>query len=236
MFPVTSMQIKNRLLAALPVETYESLVPHFEEFSFVPGDILFQAGDKIRHVYFPGKGMISLLSVTEQGQTIELGYTSHEGMVGLPIVLGRDEMPYQAMAQADTDCLRIDSKIIVSCFRRGELFHDVLLRYVSALMKQISQTGVCNHFHTIEARLCRWLLVMFEHSDTTILHLTQEFLSHMLGVQRTSVGLVAGTLQSAGIIRYSRGKIELLDRNKMKAWACECYFIVKDEYDHFLDF
>ncbi|MGI8495528.1 MAG: Crp/Fnr family transcriptional regulator [Pyrinomonadaceae bacterium] len=230
------MQIKNRLLAALPVETYESLLPHFEEFSFVPGDILFQAGDKIRHVYFPGKGMISLLSVTEQGQAIELGYSSREGMVGLPIILGRDEMPYQAMAQADTDCLRIDSRIIVSYFRRGEMFQDVLLRYVSALMKQISQTGVCNHFHTIEARLCRWLLVMFEHSDTNILRLTQEFFSHMLGVQRTSVGLVAGTLQSAGIIRYSRGKIELLDRNKMKAWACECYFIVKKEYDHFLDF
>ena len=230
------MQIKNRLLAALPVETYEHLLPHFEELSFVPGDILFQAGDKIRHVYFPSKGMISLLSNTEQGQTVELGYSSREGMVGLPIVLGRDEMPYQAMAQADTNCLRIDSQIIASYFRRGEMFQNVLLRYVSTLMKQISQTGVCNHFHTIEARLCRWLLVMFEHSDTNILRLTQEFFSHMLGVQRTSVGLVAGTLQSAEIIRYSRGKIQLLDRNKMKAWTCECYFILKKEYDHFLNF
>lgn len=230
------MKIKNRLLATLPAEIYESLFPHFEKVSFVPGDILFQSGDKIRHVYFPGNGMISLLSVTEQGQTVEIGYTSYEGMVGLPIVLGRDEMPYQAMAQAKTDCLRIEARIIVSYFCHGDRFHDVLLRYVSALMKQLSQTGVCNHFHSIEARLCRWLLVMFEHSDSNILYITQEFLSHMLGVQRTSVGLVAGTLQSAGIIRYSRGRIELLDSDKMKAWACECYFIVKDEYDHFLDF
>lgn len=236
MSSTVSVTAKNRLLVVLPPDIFKNMLPHFEAVSFVPGDILFQSGDKIRHVYFPLNGMISLLSVTEQGQTIEIGYTSHEGMIGLPIVLGRKEMPYQAMAQANTDCLRIEAKYAVEHFCRGGEFHDVLLRYVSALMKQLSQTGVCNHFHTIEARLCRWLLVMFGHSDSNVLNLTQEFLSHMLGVQRTSVGLVAGTLQSAGIIRYSRGKIELLDRKKMEAWACECYFIVKDEYDHFLEF
>jgi CRP-like cAMP-binding protein len=226
--------VRNRLLSVLPAEEIDSLKSNLELLSLVPGDVLYQAGDKIRHVYFPNTGMVSLLSVTEQGQTVEVGYTGFEGMIGLPCILGQGEMAYQAMVQAPADCFRVDARLVHALFKKNGTFHDVVLRYVYVVLKQISQTCVCNHFHTIEARLCRWLTVMCERSNNKHLSLTQEFLSHMLGVQRTSVGLIANSMQASGIIRYSRGKIEIVDFERLKQSACECYQIVKEEYDKFL--
>jgi len=228
------LSIRNRLLSVLPAEEIDVLKPNLERLSLAPGDILYQAGDAIRHVYFPNTGMVSLLAVTEQGQTVEVGYTGVEGMVGLPCILGQQEMAYQAMVQVNSDCFRIDARVIESLFEKNGTFHDVVLRYVYVILKQISQTCVCNHFHTIEARLCRWLTVMCERSNNKQLSLTQEFLSQMLGVQRTSVGMIANSMQASGVIRYSRGKIEIVDFERLKQSACECYFIVRDEYEKFL--
>jgi CRP-like cAMP-binding protein len=227
------LSVQNRLLSALPAEEFDFLKPHLEALSLSRGDIIFQAGDAIRHVYFPNNGMVSLLSVTEEGQTVEIGFTGFEGMVGLPILLSRNEMPYQAMVQVAADCFRVEAKTILKLFGRCGTFHDVVLRYMYVMLRQVSQTCVCNHFHTIEARLCRWLTVMHEHSRNGHLSLTQEFLSNMLGVQRTSIGMIANTLQNDGIIRYSRGKIEIVDYERLKQCACECFFIIKKEYEEF---
>lgn len=231
----TLATVNNKLLSALPRAEFELVQPYLKTCSFRLGQIIYQEGDTIGNVYFPKYGMISLLSMTEDGHTVEVAYTSDEGIVGLPIFLGRNEMPYQAMAQSKVECLYVESEVIVKLFKELPIFNQATLRYVFALMKQLSQTGVCNHFHTIETRLCRWLLIMRKNSNSDIMQLTQEFLSHMLGVQRTSIGFVAGALQMAGIIRYSRGKLEILDLERLEQCACECYHIVEEEYEKYLN-
>lgn len=228
------LSIQNRLLAALPAEELAFLQPHFEQISFSFGDIVYRAGDEVRYIYFPNNGMISLLSVTEQGQTVEVGFTGYEGLIGTSLLLGQNEMPYQALSQAQTEVLRIDSKIVIRLFKQRGVFHDVVLRYFYVILRQVAQTCICNHFHKIEARLCRWLAVMYERSSNKNLILTQEFVAHMLGVQRTSIGMIASSLQKADIIRYSRGKVEVLDYERLKNSACECYEIIKEEQRKFL--
>lgn len=230
----TPALVKNRLLNFLPTDESEFLRKYLKAVAFEPGDVLFHSGDVIRRVYFPNGGMISLLSVTQSGQTVEIGYTSREGMVGVPLILGRREMPYEAVAQTASSGFSMEAKDLIEQFQKFKHLNAALLRYVSALLKQLAQSGVCNNFHTIEARLCRWMMVMLDHTDRDVLMLTQEFIAYILGVQRTSVGMVAGNLQSAGIIRYRRGKIEIVDRDKLAAAACECYWIVKNEYETFL--
>jgi CRP-like cAMP-binding protein len=221
----------NRLLAALPDDELAKLRPHLEPISLKIGTVLANNGDEVTHCYFPTKGMISLLSVTERGETIEVAYTGREGMAGLAAVLNGDEALYQMLVQATTDCYVAEARVISRLFQSEPVFHNLLLRYVYALLKQMSQTCVCNHFHTIEQRLCRWLTVMTERSENRRLTLTQEFLSHMLGVQRTSIGLVANTMQTKGIIRYSRGKIDVIDLDRLRQNSCECYRVVNAEYD-----
>lgn len=226
--------VSNKLLGVLPKEEFVLIQPHLKTCNFRLGHIIYNEGDSINNVYFPNYGMISLLSMMQDGHTVEVAYTSEEGMLGLPIILGRNEMPYQAMAQSKVECLYVEAEIIVKLFGELKVFHDVVLRYVFAVMKQLSQTGVCNHFHSIESRLCRWLLIMRENAKSDTMQLTQEFLSHMLGVQRTSIGFVAGTLQTAGIIRYRRGRLEILDVERLEECVCECYHIVEEEYDKYL--
>lgn len=229
------LSLKNRLLSVLPAKEFDFLKSNLEPVSLPSGSVIYQQDDPISHVYFPNNGMVSLLSVTEQGQTVEIGYTGVEGMVGLPILLGNDEMPYQAMVQAASEGFLVESKIILELFNRGGIFNQIVLRFLFVILKQTSQTCVCNHFHTIEARLCRWLTVMHERSRNGHLSLTHEFLSQMLGVQRTSIGMIANSLQNAGIIRYSRGKIEITDYERLKKNACECFFIVRKEQEKFLN-
>ena len=227
----TCVSVENKLLSALPAAEQEFLRAYLVPMSFKAGTFIAQPGDAMRLCYFPGGGMISFLSTTENGGAVEVGYTGREGMVGLPALLGKNEMPYQALVQADCECLAADSKAVVALFRQCGAFHDFLLRYFYAVHKQIAQTCVCNHFHTIEARMCRWMAVMCERSGNRRLTLTQEFLAHMLGVQRTSIGLIANSMQRAGTIRYSRGRVEIIDIDRLVASACECYFIVRKEYE-----
>jgi CRP-like cAMP-binding protein len=163
-----------------------------------------------------------------------VGYKGNEGLVGISLFLEQNEMPYQALTQAPTEALRVESKIVTQLFNRRGEFHNIALRYFHLILRQISQTCICNHFHKIEARLCRWLTVMSERSGDKNLVLTQEFIAHILGVQRTSIAMIAASLQSQGIIRYSRGKIEILDYKRLKKNACECYEIVSREQQKFI--
>jgi CRP-like cAMP-binding protein len=227
----SSLLTGNRLLSALPEAEAAFLRPHLELVPMQVGTILANPGDTVSLCHFPTKGMISLLSVTERGDSIEVAYVGHEGMAGIGAVFGGQEVLYQMLVQAETECLIADAKVVAELFEKGEVFHDLMMRYIYALLKQMSQTCLCNHFHTIETRLCRWLTVMSERSGNKKLSLTQEFLAHMLGVQRTSIGLIAHNMQAEGVIRYSRGRLKVKDIDHLRASACECYRIVNAEYE-----
>ena len=218
----------NRLLAALPREEYERLSPHLELVRLPPGKILYNAGEIVRYAYFPRGGMVSLLSITEEGRTIEVGMIGNEGMTGVPVILRSGMAPYQVMVQLAGNALRIRGDALREAFNRGGTLQDLLLRYTHSLLIQVAQSAACNRFHTVEERLCRWLLVSRDRVQTDTIQLTQEFISHMLGVPRTSVTMIAGALQKEGLIKYSRGRITLLDRRGLEAASCECYRRVRE--------
>jgi|SRR5687767_2210518 len=227
--------IHNRLLSILPPAEFSVIQPHLELAEFEPTRMLARAGEIVHTCFFPNSGMVSLLCVTEQGRSIEAGFIGYEGMVGLSVVLGNKEMPYDALVQAPTTGFAVNASIVRSLFDKGRVFHDSVLRFAYVILKQMSQTCVCNHFHTIEARLCRWLTVMCERSGERQVRVTQEFLAHMLGVQRTSIGLVANSMQQSGSIRYARGRVEIVDLERLRASACDCYRIVQHENARFLE-
>jgi CRP-like cAMP-binding protein len=224
---------ENRILAALPREEYERLLPNLERVSLKHDQILYESGETIRYAYFLDSAIVSMLSVTEEGATIEVGLVGNEGILGVPIFLRASEMPYRAMVQGSGTARRMRADLLREVFDRCGPLHDLLLRYLHVLVIQLSQAGVCNRFHNVEQRLCRWLLMALDRSESKDLQFTQEFLSQMLGVQRDGISMAAGTLQKAGLIRYSRGHITILDRKGLEAAACECYRIVKEEFDRF---
>jgi CRP-like cAMP-binding protein len=226
--------ISNRLLAVLPPDEFAFIQPHLKAASYEPGVMLARAGDTLRSCFFPNMGMVSLLCVTEQGRSVETGYAGFEGMIGVSVILGKNEMPYDALVQANTDGFAVDAKVVLELFSRGGVFHDATLRFAYVILKQMAQTCVCNHFHTIESRLCRWLAIMCERSNNRHLKLTQEFLAHMLGVQRTSIGMIANSIQKTGAIRYARGRVEIIDLERIRASACDCYRIVREEQEKYL--
>src|SRR5687767_6910854 len=213
---------ENRLLASLPRGEYERLAPHLEPVRLVPGKILYHAGEKVRYAYFPRGGMICLLSTTEDGRTIEVAMISAEGMAGIPIILRAGVAPYQVMVQLAGNAVRIRGDALTEEFSRGDRLQELLLRYTHTLLTQIAQSAACNRFHTVEERLCRWLLTCRDRVQTDTIRLTQEFLSQMLGAPRTSITSIAGALQKEGSIRYTRGKFLILDRPRLEAASCEC--------------
>lgn len=223
-------QIANRLLSVLPPDEFAFLEPHLELVSFPNGHFVALAGDALKKFYFPNSGMISLLAETHHGAAVEVGFTGVEGMVGTPVLLGKNAMPYQALVQSPSEGYVADAARVLQLFAMHGVFHDAALRYAYVLIRQITQSAVCNHFHTIHARLCRWLTVMCERSGRTDLRLTHEFLAHMLGVQRTSVGMIAIELQRAGVINYRRGHIEIKNFERLKSAACECHRVMQEEY------
>jgi CRP-like cAMP-binding protein len=227
--------IHNRLLSVLPPTEFAVIKPHLEEVSFKPGTMLARSGDAVRTCFFPNTGMVSLLCVTEEGRSVEAGFAGFEGMIGIPVILGKNEMPYDALIQASTTGFTANTRAVVDLFDLRGVFHAAVLRFAYVILKQMSQTCVCNHFHTIEGRMCRWLTIMCERSGDRHLRLTQEFLAHMLGVQRTSIGAIANMLQREGSIKYSRGRMEVVDLERVRASACDCYAIVADEYRKFLE-
>jgi CRP-like cAMP-binding protein len=230
-----SRPTQNKLLSALPRKEYERLVPHLEFVSLPFKRVLYEPNQLIDYVYFPNSGVISMMTITEDGETVEAATTGNEGMVGLPILLGVERVPLQVIAQIAGDALRMRSEIFKREVTPDCLLHQLLLRYTQAIISQLSQTVACNRLHSVEERCCRWLLLCHDRVGSREFFLTQELLSQMLGVRRASVSVVAAVLQKAGLIRYTRGKIRILDRQGLEAAACECYRVVKAEFDRLLD-
>jgi CRP-like cAMP-binding protein len=223
----TSRPPLNKLLAALSPESYERLTPQLEPFPLNHSAVLAEIGDRLEYVYFPNSGMVSLISHTEDGTTLEVGIIGYEGVVGISTFLGVDESQYRLLVQGEGNALRMNAETFKAECSREPSLQKVILRYTQALMTQITQAAVCNRFHDVEARLCRWLLQSQDCMRSSELHLTQDFLSHMLGVHRPGVTLAAGILQSAGLIHYTRGYITILDRKRLESASCECYGAVK---------
>ena len=197
---------ENRLLAALPRQEYERLLPHLERVHLPQGKVISEVSDLIRHAYFPFNGIVSLLSMTEDGETIEVAMVGNEGMIGVPIVLRAGITPYRTMVQITGEAMRLKAEALIKEFNQGGRFQDLLLRYAHALLAHVSQSAVCGRFHTVEARLSRWLLVTRDRVNSDSFQYTQEFLSHMLGTPRTVVSVAACNLQDAGLICYRRGE------------------------------
>ena len=225
---------ENRLLAALPDEELERLVPTFQHASFSLGDVLYEFGGRLDYVYLPTSSIISLLYTMENGATAEMGLTGNDGVVGIALFMGGETMPNRAVVQSAGAAVRMKAKVLQEEFKVGGQFQRLLLRYTQALITQISQTAVCNRLHSVEQQLCRWLLLSHDRLSTDELIMTQELIADMLGVRREGVTVAAGHLQDIGAISYVRGRIQILDRQKLENTACECYRVVKDEFDRLL--
>lgn len=230
----TSAQPKNRILGRLRHEQYLRLLPFAQTVVLRPGEVLFEAGDRITDFYFLDSGMASLLSTTESGNTIEVGMVGYEGFVGSALFLKANRMPYRSMVQISGQAIKIRTAPVLDEFDKDLGLRNLILRYLHLVLTQVSQSAVCNRFHTLEARLCRWLMISRDIIGSDEIPLTQELLSQMLGVARTGVTMTAGMLQQSGLIRYRRGKITILNRAALAAASCECYRIIRQEFDRFL--
>jgi CRP-like cAMP-binding protein len=186
------------------------------------------------HIYFPTTAIISLLYMMENGSSAEMGIAGNEGLVGVALFMGGNTMPNRAVVQSAGGAVRMKAKVLQDEFARGGAFQRLLLRYTQALLTQMSQTAVCNRLHAIEKQLCRWLLLSHDRLDSDELVMTQELIANMLGVRREGVTAAAGRLQEQGLISYVRGRIQILDRRGLEAAVCECYKVVKDEYNRLL--
>jgi CRP-like cAMP-binding protein len=226
--------MQNKLLSALSQEEYEPLLPNLERVSLPLKQIIYAPNQLIEYVYFPTDGIISLVNVTQNGGIVEAATVGNEGMVGIPVLLGSDEMAGQAIVQVAGDAMRMKADVFKRSVSNGSQLHRLLLRYTLALMNLISQSVACNSLHSAEQRCCRWLLMCQDRVKSDSFLLTQEFLAQMLGVQRPTVSGVAATLQQAGLIRYSRGKMAICNRSGLEAASCECYWIVKQEFERLL--
>ena len=225
--------IVNQLLAALPAKKYQSLVPHLENVYLMTGEVLCEPGEIMTEVYFPIEAMISLVSIMENGASTEISLIGKEGMVGLPVFLGGGSTISRAIVQIEGKAIKLNANVLKREFDRGEELQKVLLLYTQAMFTQASQNAACNRQHNIEERLARWLLTAQDCMMEDELYLTQEFISQMLGTRRSGVTVAAGMLQQAGMIRYTRGKINILNREALKVTACECYLAIKNEYSPF---
>jgi CRP-like cAMP-binding protein len=223
----------NRLLSTLPPKEYELLAPHLKDVSLQLGEVLFQPGDKLDHVHFPTTCIVSLLTDLEDGSGLEVGLVGSEGIVGISAYLGGSETKV-ATVQASGAALEMGVAHLQEVFRRGGPLQIQILRYTHALMTQISQSVVCNVRHPVEGRMARWLLMYHDRLNVREFEMTQEFMSHMLGVRRSSVTEVALRLQELGYIDYRRGQIAILDRQGLEQFACECYAVTKGKVDDVL--
>ena len=226
---------QNRLLAALPTEVLDRLIPNLEPVSLPLGKVIYESGIELKHVYFPTSGcIVSMLYVMEDGSSAEIAVVGDEGVVGIALFMGGDSTPSRALVQSAGDGWRLEAKAVQNEFSRHGSLRVLLLRYTQALITQMSQTAVCNRHHSVEQQLCRWLLLSRDRLPTNQLTMTQELIANMLGVRREGVTAAAGKLQAAGLIRYSRGRITIVDRPGLEALVCECYAVVKKEYERLL--
>lgn len=232
--PMSSAPVENRLLAALPPAEYERLRPQLQHISFSLGQVVYEFGGHLDYVFFPTTAIVSLLYTMENGTSAEMGLTGNDGVVGIALFMGGGTMPNRAVVQSAGGAIRMRAKVLQDEFAQGGRFQQLLLRYTQALITQISQTAVCNRLHSVEQQLCRWLLLSHDRVKADELIMTQELIADMLGVRREGVTVAAGRLQDAGAISYVRGHIKILDRVKLEGTVCECYLVVKDEFDRLL--
>lgn len=224
----------NRLLAALPTADYQRLLPELMPVKFSLGEVIYESQGRMESVYFPTSSHVSLLYTMEDGATAEVGLVGNEGLVGIALFMGGDTTPNRAIVQGAGDAFKMKAAVIQEEFRRGGTLQLLLLRYTQALITQISQTAVCNRLHTTEQRLCRWMLMTHDRTQTDQLEMTHEFISNMLGIQREAVSLVAHRLRDRGAIDYKRGHIQIIDRRILEEISCECYQVVKVEHQRLM--
>jgi len=225
---------ENRLLAALPDSDFQRLLRSLQAVVMPLGQVMYESGNTMTHAYFPTTAIVSLLYVMESGASAEIGVVGNDGLVGISLFMGGGSTPSRAVVQSAGRGFRLNSRVIREQFEKsGPLMH-LLLRYTQALITQMTQTAACNRHHSIDQQLCRWLLLSLDRLQGSTLIMTQELIANMLGVRREGVTDAAMKLQRAGLIHYSRGKIEVLDRAGLETRTCECYKVVKNEYDRLL--
>jgi CRP-like cAMP-binding protein len=232
--PPTPHPLENRILNALPQNERERLFPHLKLVQMPLGMVLYESGTTLRHIYFPTNSIVSLLYQLADGASAEIAVVGNEGAIGVALFMGGETTPSRAIVQSSGCAFRLTGVRLKQEFNRhGEMLH-ILLRYTQSLLTQMFQTAVCNRHHSLEQQLCRWLLLSLDRLPSNELKMTQELIANMLGVRREGVTEAAGKLQSLGIIRYSRGKITVLDRPKLEALSCECYAVVRKESDRLM--
>ena len=229
-----SLSKSNQLLAALPEEEQSRLAPNLEPVELRLGDVIYESAIRAQHIYFPADCIISLLYVLENGASGEIAIVGREGLAGFALLMGGGSTPSRAVVQSAGTAARISAQHVRTEFDRAGAFQNILLRYTQALLTQMGQTAVCNRHHSVLQQFCRWLLMSLDRLPSNELHMTQELIANMLGVRREGVTEAAGMLQRMGIIRYSRGHIEVLDRPRLEQTACECYEVVKKEFARLL--
>ena len=236
--PISSRKLtepkQNQLLAALPEAEWKRWSPKLEWVSLPLGHVLYESGNTLSHIYFPTTAIISLLYVMENGASAEIAVVGNEGLVGVSLFMGGESTPSRAVVQSAGEGFRLTAKNMKDEFNRAGPVLHLLLRYTQALITQMSQTAVCNRHHSLDQQLCRWLLLSLDRLQGNELAMTQELIANMLGVRREGVTEGAIKLQDAGLIKYSRGRISVLDRAGLEKRSCECYAVVKKEYDRLL--
>ena len=225
---------QNRLLSALSRDLQIRLLPRMEKISLPIKQVLYEPGQAIGYAYFPLSGVISLVIALKGGETVEVATVGNEGLAGTPLLLGAERSALKAICQVSGQALKMRADNFRRCLEEHPDFHALVRRYAQGLFDQIAHTTACNHVHSVQARMCRWLLMTHDRVGADEFHLTQEFLAQMLGVRRPSVTVAAGELQRAGLIRYQRGRIRIADRAGLEAGACECYETVRAEFDRLL--
>jgi CRP-like cAMP-binding protein len=224
----------NHLLAALPAADFKRLLPHLKLVPLPLGEVLYESGIMLRHVYFPTESIVSLLYVMSDGSSAEIAVVGNEGVIGVSLFMGGETTPSRAVVQSAGHAFRLPGQVLKDEFSRAGAMQHLLLRYTQALITQMAQTAVCNRHHSLEQQLCRWLLLSLDRLNSNQLLMTQELIANMLGVRREGVTEAAGRLQAAGLIAYSRGHITVLDRPRLEERTCECYAVVKKESDRLL--
>ena len=225
---------QNHLLAALPAADFQRLAAHLELAPMPLGEYLYEPGEQMRYAYFPTTAIVSLHYVTESGASAETAGVGNEGVVGVALFMGGDTTPSSAVVQTAGHAYRLEGRLLKQEFNRAGFMQRLLLRYTQALMTQMSQTAACNQHHTLEQRLCRWLLLTLDRVSSQELVMTQELVASMLGVRREGITEAAGNLQREGFIQYRRGHISVLKRSGLETSSCECYAVVKKEMDRLL--
>ena len=225
---------ENHLLSVLPEEERARLAPHLVAIDMTLGQVVYESGDRQHFVYFPTTSIVSLLYVMEDGASAEIAIVGNEGVIGIALFMGGETTPSRAIVQSAGAAFRLDARILKQEFVRAGPVQRLLLRYTQALITQMAQTAVCNRHHSIDQQLCRWLLLSMDRLPSNELKMTQELIANMLGVRRSGVTEAALKLQDAGLIRYSHGHIQVLDRPGLEKRVCECYRVVKREFDRLL--